>query len=114
MGLFDLFKAKKPDLDHMVLDQLKKAGSNLSKPHNIDFFLYFSTQESAAEAAVTLKAEGFQVRVQPAAQGPNWLCQANKTMVPELSVLQKIRQDFNALAASKRGVYDGWGTETVS
>ncbi len=42
LGIFQfLGLAKKADPDQMVLDQLRKAGSDLSKPHKIDFFLYF-------------------------------------------------------------------------
>jgi hypothetical protein len=43
-GIFSRWRKKEePDLDQQVLDQLKKAGSDLSKPHNIEFFLYFPT-----------------------------------------------------------------------
>jgi regulator of RNase E activity RraB len=111
MGLFGLLGcSKKPDLDESVLIQLKKAGSNLSKPYHIEFFLYFPTQEIAEQAAPKIRASGFTVEVKQAAQGTDWLCFATKTMVPDLSALQKIRQDFDALAASLNGVYDGWGT----
>jgi hypothetical protein len=111
MGLFGLFGcSKKPDLDESVLIQLKKAGSNLSKPHHIEFFLYFPTQEIAEQAAPKIRASGFAVEVKQAAQGTDWLCFATKTMVPDLSALQKIRQDFNALTIPLNGVYDGWGT----
>jgi regulator of RNase E activity RraB len=111
-GLFSLFGgSKKPDLDEMVLIQLRKAGSDLSKPHKIEFFLYFATQPVAEQAAARIRAVGFDVEVKAAAVGANWLCFATKTMVPDLPVLQKIRRDFNDLAASLSGEYDGWGTE---
>lgn len=104
---------KKGDPDQMVLDQLKKAGSNLSKPHTIEFFLYFPTQPAASEAAPTFKKAGFDVDVKPAAQGPGWLCLVTRTMIPELGALQKIRSDFTAITSAKGGEYDGWGTGVV-
>ncbi len=111
MGFLSLFGcAKKPDPDELVLIELKKAGSNLSKPHKIDFYLYIPTQTSAEQAAQQVRAAGFQAEVRKAAKGDNWLCLAKKTMVPELVALQKITQDFNALAGSLNGVYDGWET----
>ncbi|HJX83783.1 MAG TPA: ribonuclease E inhibitor RraB [Candidatus Angelobacter sp.] len=112
MSLFNLFgSSKKPDLDELVLRQLKKAGSDLSKPHGIEFFLYFPTQSVAEQAAARIREQGFVVEVRPAAQSNSeWLCFATKTMVPDLSALQKIRRDFTALAASFDGQYDGWGT----
>ncbi len=112
MGLFSLFGcSKKRDLDEMVLVQLRKAGADLSKPHHIEFFLYFPSQPIAEQAAPKIKAAGFDVKVEPAAQGSDWLCYATKTMVPDLPALQKIRTDFSDLAASLGGKYDGWGTE---
>lgn len=114
MGLFSLFGCgKKPDLDELVLVQLKKAGSDLSKPHHVDFFLYFPTRAVCEQAASKIKAAGFDVEVEEAAKGTDWLCHATRTMVPDLAALQKIRADFNSLAASFGGKYDGWGTEVV-
>ena len=114
MSILSFFKASKnADPDSMVLDQLKKAGSNLAKPHKIEFFLYFPTQPAATEAATAIKNAGFEVDVRPAAQGPGWLCFAAKAMVPELAVLQKIRQDFTGIATARGGQYDGWGTGIV-
>jgi hypothetical protein len=111
MGLFSLFGcSKKPDPDDLVLTQLKKAGSDLSKPHHIEFFLYFPTQSVAEQAGTQIKTAGFDVTVKAAAQGSDWLCLATKTMVPDLSPLQKIRREFNTLSASLGGDYDGWGT----
>lgn len=114
MGIMDLFRSKpKPDLDDAVLAQLKKAGSELSKPHNIEFFLYFPSQDAAESAASSIRNAGFEVNVSRAAQGDSWLCFANKSMIPALVDLQKIRQDFVALAARLDGEYDGWGTQVI-
>jgi hypothetical protein len=114
MGLFSLFGcSKKPDLDEAVLIQLKKAGSDLSKQHRIEFFLYFPTQPVAEQAATQIRTESFNVKVKPAAQGSDWLCFTTKTKSPDLAALQKIRHDFNTLAASLGGIYDGWGTPVV-
>ncbi len=114
VGALSLFGgSKKPDPDEAVLVQLKKAGSDLSKPHKIEFFLYFPTQSGAEQAGQRIKREGFDVKVQRAAQGNDWLCFATKTVVPDLAVLQKIRRDFNAIVASTGGEYDGWGTGVV-
>ena len=101
------------DPDEVVLAQLKKAGSDLSKPHKIEFFLYFPKEAVAKEASLRVKQAGFNIEIRRAAKGTDWLCFATKTMVPELSALQKIRREFEALANSLGGEYDGWGTEIV-
>lgn len=114
MGILDFFRSKqKTDLDQLVLVQLRKSGSDLSKPHNVEFFLYFPTQSVAEQARLKILGVGFEVEVRRAAQGDSWLCFATKTMIPLLPDLQSIRQDFVALTSSMNGDYDGWGTPVV-
>src|SRR5215469_11966280 len=111
MGILDLFRSKRTtDRDQLVLVQLRKSGSNLSKPHKIEFFLYFPTQSIAERAGLNIRDAGFEVEVKKAAQGESWLCFASKTMIPALLDLQRIRQNFMSLAGSMNGEYDGWGT----
>jgi len=112
MGIFNFFgKAKRLDPDEQVIVQLQKAGSNLSLPHKIEFFLYFPTQQAAEESASKVVSKGFQVEVKNAATGSEWLCLATKKMIPSLQNLQEIRVYFDKLTASLGGNYDGWGTE---
>ena len=115
MGFLDLLRRKKsPDLDGEVLVQLRKAGSDLSKPHLIEFFLYLPSQSFAEEVARKVRASAFSAKVEPAAKGNDWLCLATKEMIPDLAALQKIRSDFDSLTRSMGGVYDGWGTPVVN
>ena len=107
-GLSLLGWAKKPDVDQGVLNQLKQAGSDLSKPH-----LYFPTQTAATSAGGKIGESGFKIEIARAAKGPEWLCKATKGMIPELKALQKIRKDFTAIAVAYGGEYDGWGTAIV-
>ena len=112
MGIFNLFgSSNKLDPDAAVLGQLKKAGSDLAKPHNIEFFLYLPSEAAANTAASRIREHGFQAAVKPPLKTAGWLCFATKTMVPELSELQRIRRDFERLTRELGGNYDGWGTE---
>jgi regulator of RNase E activity RraB len=111
-GIFSRWQKKEePDLDQQVLDQLKKAGADLSKPHNIEFFLYFPTEDLANQAAKDVKGEGCDVKVQLGADKKNWLCFATKRMVPDHDELVRLRKRFNEIAHKRNGEYDGWGTE---
>jgi hypothetical protein len=112
MGIFNLFgSSNKPDPDAAVLGQLKKAGSDLAKPHNIEFFLYLPSEAAANTAASRMGEQGFEASVKPPLGTANWLCFAKKTIVPELSELQRIRRYFDQLTREFGGNYDGWGTE---
>jgi hypothetical protein len=100
--------------DIRVLSQLRQAGSKLSEPHKIDFFLYFPTEEAAASVARELTAQGFSTEIKLNDQSQSeWLVQAVKTMIPKVSVLVGMRENFSALAAANGGAYDGWGAEVV-
>ena len=113
-GLFSWWNSQKEtDPDQQVLDQLKKAGSNLSKPHQIEFFLYFPTEDSANRAAVDLRKVECNVKVELGADTTSWLCLATKQMIPKHSEFLKLRKTFNEIAQKLNGEYDGWGTEIV-
>ena len=51
------------DKDLAVLQRLKELGSDLNKPHTVDFFLYFPSEEQARSAASEIEREGYKVRV---------------------------------------------------
>ena len=102
--------SKKLDADEAVLFELKKAGSDLSKPCQIDFYLYFPTQAAAEGVAAHIRHNGFQAETKQAAKGTDWLCLATKTMTPHLPEIRRICSDFEHLANSEGGEYDGWET----
>ena len=113
-GIFSRWQKKEePDLDQQILDQLKKAGSNLAKPHDIEFFLYFPTEPAANEGAKNLKVEVDDVEVKLGADKKNWLCFATKRMAPDHDKLVALRKRFNEIAHKGDGEYDGWGTAVV-
>jgi Regulator of ribonuclease activity B len=103
-----------PDLAHPhnlgkdVLWHLRKQGSNLHRPHRMDFYFYFRTQAAAEQTAGALQARGFTTRVDRAALGDKWLCLATRRLFPDQLVLDRWGQWFERLAASAGGEYDGW------
>ena len=110
-GLFGC--TKRLDPDEAVIVQLRKAGSDLSRPHAIDFYLYFPNKSAAEEAAARMRDTGYQTEVKRAAKGDNWLCLGKKKVIPKLPTIQGITRDLDALAKSYGGDYDGWEAEVV-
>jgi hypothetical protein len=100
--------------DGQTIAQLKKAGADITKPHSIDFFFYFPSQEAAHRVASRLAEFGLATKTEHAATGPRWVIQGQKTMVPDKLELLILRKKFDALAATEQGEYDGWGTEVVN
>ena len=101
------------DPDATTLAELARAGSDLERSHEMEFFLYLPDRGSADAAAVQLAAEGFGVEVKAAEEGGDWLCLATRSMVPTLDELQRLRRHLAAVAESREGAYDGWGATVV-
>jgi hypothetical protein len=99
--------------DAKVMEQLAKAGSNLSRPHNIEFRFYFPSEQFAERVSATLRADGFQVSTQEVVQGHQYIVRAARSMVPVLSELESLRSRFDELATREGGIYDGWSAEVV-
>jgi len=102
----------KPDI--MVLSQLRQAGSDLTKRHDIEFFVYVPTEAAANRVASSLAPQGFAAKVAPAAGGkPMWLVLATRSMIPDVGELVRLRNLLTQLAESEQGSYDGWGSPVV-
>ncbi len=105
--------ARAADPDATTLAELARAGSNLGKQHEMEFFLYLPDRVAAEEVAKQLTNEGFQVEVRAAETPPEFLCLATRSMSPELGELQRLRRYLTAVAESRDGAYDGWGATVV-
>lgn len=93
-----------------VLHHLRRLGADVSKPREVEFFIYIPTEEGAYRVAAQLQKEGYDVHVDPSGRGGEWLCFSTKRIVPSLDEMDRISEHFAALAESYGGNYDGWGT----
>ena len=94
--------------DNEALDQLRSAGSNLTKPHQIEFYLYLPSEADAEAVAATLRPLGYSVTVRAGDNNINWLCIASRTMMPTIQEITEARGVFKSLATTHRGAYGGW------
>jgi hypothetical protein len=100
--------------DAYVISSLRRNGSDLSKPHDIDFFFYVPNESAAKGLASELMSAGYTVRhVQPSPQTPSWEVYVQRSMVPDLKRMQELTVKFSRLAGRFGGVYDGWGALSV-
>lgn len=104
-------RAEPTDADASTLDQLARAGSDLTRPHRIEFFLYLPDRTGAEAVARALSAEGYATELSQEEQAADWRCLATRVMVPDMAALRSCRARLTELAESHQGVYDGWGTE---
>ena len=98
-----------------VLGQLREAGSDVTKPHKFEFYLYVPTESAGNLAAKKMLESGFPgADVRPsAADDGTWLCLVTKELVPEKTNLDDHARFFNEVAAALDGVFDGWEAEIV-
>jgi hypothetical protein len=109
--------------DRQVLNALSGNGSDLSKPHHIVYYFYFKSKTSAQAAGQALEQEGCAIqRIAPSPLstwwqrifgGGEWSCIVEKTMIPKEEVVFKITDQFNTIAATHDGEYDGWEAATT-
>jgi len=98
--------------DAKTLKALVEAGSDLSKPHEINHWLYFPSESNARAAAKDLSAAEFSiVAVGQAEDLTHWRVRILKTIVPTLEDLEQQSAFLETLAQRHDGEYDGWETQ---
>ncbi len=100
--------------DGQVILQLKNAGSNLSKEHPVEFFIYAPNKDAAEKIATRIEREGFKPKIEKSESDQSWMVFAVKYMIPNEQELVKIRANLGQVARSVGGEYDGWGTPIVN
>jgi regulator of RNase E activity RraB len=100
-----------------VLDRLKRAGDDLSKPRRIFHWLYFSASADRERCAESARAKGFGARIlqttkKPAAKNPLGL-QLHRIDSVAPRAIDAVSLDLFTLAKQNAGEYDGWETQIV-
>ena len=119
-GIFMLGRRRLPnaqpavDHDAALIEHLRASNADLSKPHEIDFYLYLPTEDVANAVLTRAHAAGFRGDVSISADGNGWLCLLHKDLIPAHATMTEQRRVLTKLAADAGGEYDGWGTTPVT
>ena len=90
---------------------MRHTGADLTKVHEIDFFLVFGSQSDAMATAEKIRVQGYEVvGVKQVSTAKQWEVHAKRKMVPELGAMQASTRALQTLAEARGGYYDGWGT----
>ena len=108
----DVSRANAAELaeDNEALSQLRAAGSDLAKPHKVEFYLYVPSEAAAQAAAAAIRPMGYAVTVSAGESEANWLCLASRTMLPTIEEITVARSLFKSMALKYQGAYGGWNT----
>lgn len=94
--------------DRQVLAQMRKAGADLSKPTEVNFYLYFKERRAADNAAAHAAADPLIATVRPGRDTSSWLCLVSGQMVPDEAAIHAMAVRLLDLAKQYGGEYDGW------
>lgn len=101
------------DLGTEISEQLTRVGSDLSKAHSFDFYLYLPFEGAAIQVAGRLEERGFATEVEREGTGTEWICRATKIMIPDESVLREYGTWFGSLVDAFGGEFDRWESHVV-
>ncbi|MFL5778223.1 MAG: ribonuclease E inhibitor RraB [Chloroflexota bacterium] len=98
----------KADLDAVVIQQLTKAGADLTQRRETLHYLYVPNEDDAGIAERNLSRGGRKIEVRPAATGGSWLVLITESMIVNPATIAGIRAELEDEALKFGGNYDGW------
>ncbi len=96
--------------DEAAVNNLKVLGSDNQKAQPVEFFLYFPSEWDAYIVMSQLMNLQFSTSVQYSKEFDQWLCLAQKEIIPTTERLIEMGDFLEKLATGNNGNYDGWGT----
>lgn len=94
--------------DQQVLAELRKAGGDLAKPTEVNYYLYFHDKRAADTAAAHAGAGPLVATVRRAVDTSAWLCFVSGTMIPSEAAIHAHTVRLVEIARQYGGEYDGW------
>jgi hypothetical protein len=104
------------DTDAELIERMRKAKVDLSKPISVVHHMYFPNKDAADETSILLGGYEYAVETRPPAQdkrqgdagGPSWQVVATKEIVITPDSIHAARALLTNAAHLERGIYDGW------
>ncbi len=97
-----------------LLWQMHEDGDDLDEIHELEFSMYFKTQELAEKCAISLLLEEQKISLYLDEEvHPNeWVITIYVNLFPEYEDVVDLEQWFTKIAEQFDGEYDGWGCTT--
>ncbi|KAF1026697.1 MAG: hypothetical protein GAK29_01116 [Acinetobacter bereziniae] len=97
-----------------LLWQMHEDGDDLDEIHEIEFSMYFKTQELAEKCAISLLLEEQKISLylDEEVQPSEWVITVYVNLYPEYEDIVDLEQWFTKIAEQFEGEYDGWGCTT--
>ncbi|MBJ9954835.1 MULTISPECIES: ribonuclease E inhibitor RraB [unclassified Acinetobacter] len=97
-----------------LLWQMHEDGDDLDEIHELEFSMYFKTQELAEKCAISLLLEEQKISLylDEEVQPSEWVITIYVNLYPEYEDIVDLEQWFTKIAEQFDGEYDGWGCTT--
>ena len=98
-----------PELDRLILQQLRGKGARLALPRHVLHFLDYPDEASARSAAEDVEGIGFDATVvAPTGEAEQWTVRGEAMRVVDETTVDTHRKQFERIAETHGGEYDGW------
>ena len=98
--------------DRYIIDQIRQAGADLSKPRHTRFFLFFPTEaqghDATAERHSAVELRALDVTFVGKSIDGLWLVRLEGEIVVNEQAIALISGRLEAVAGANSGGYDGW------
>ena len=98
------------DSDGEALRRIESAGSNMSEPMPVDFFVAAPHAEAAASISSLAIRRGYAARADFDEESNSWTVVCSKRMIPTYDAIVDAQAELDALSQPHSGMSDGWGT----
>ena len=102
-----------PADDPAIIEGLREYHADLSKPHEMEFFLSLPDNEAVERVRPKVEALGFKCNSYNARDFKSIVLRAVKVMVPSVEEFARLRQLFTEMANAEGGEYGGLSTTPV-
>ena len=92
---------------------MRRKNINTSNKRIICFHLYFPSYNNAESAESDLLRMDFTIQSLDRSDNKDWLCLAQKELVPDSNILKSIRRKFEKIAEKYDGLYLGLAYEVT-
>ena len=93
-----------------ALKRIAQAGSDLSRPLKMDFFVAVPDEASGRIVATRADSLGFETKLHLDEESQEWTCYCTKTLVATYERVRRVESRLNSLARDLGGYADGFGT----
>lgn len=96
-----------------MIQQLRLAGSDMSKPHSTEFFVYCPEQDQVSAAERAIAALGYRTEISPKDDELPWGVIAAATFIPTSQEVRRRESQLEVAASDAGCSYDGWEAAVV-